>query len=108
MRFQGEQLYVCAGCGYILAVITVEGPEFKGELDCPNCSGMLTSSALTRRQIEVLKELVSGRTVREIADLLNISIKTVEEHRAHIYSRLKIHDIPNLVKYAIKNGLTSL
>lgn len=61
---------------------------------------------LTPRQREVLQLIAEGRTTREIARLLNISVKTVETHRAQLMERLDIHDVAGLVRYAIRAGLT--
>ncbi len=60
---------------------------------------------LTPRQREVLRLLAEGKNVKEAAFLLNISVKTVETHRAQIMDRLGIHDMPGLVRYALRNGL---
>jgi len=61
---------------------------------------------LTARQRQVLRLLVEGNTMKEIAQLLGVSIKTVEAHRAQLMARLNIHDIPGLVRYAMRTGLT--
>ncbi|HOO89621.1 MAG TPA: response regulator transcription factor [Syntrophales bacterium] len=63
---------------------------------------------LTKREREVLQLLAEGVSTKEIAGHLNLSIKTVETHRANIMSKLDIHTISELVKYAIREGLTSL
>jgi DNA-binding NarL/FixJ family response regulator len=60
---------------------------------------------LTPRQREILQLLVEGKTVKEIAHLLSLSAKTVETHRAQIMDRLDIHDLPGLVRYAIRTRL---
>jgi DNA-binding NarL/FixJ family response regulator len=60
---------------------------------------------LTRRQREILQLLAEGNTVKEIAWQLNLSVKTVETHRAQLMERLDIHDIPGLVRYAIRMGV---
>jgi len=62
---------------------------------------------LTRRQREVLQLIAEGRNAREISTRLNISMKTVESHRAQLMQRLGIHDIPGLVRYAICVGLVA-
>ncbi|MCG8433160.1 MAG: response regulator transcription factor [Gammaproteobacteria bacterium] len=62
---------------------------------------------LTSRQREVLQLIAEGKSTREIAQILNLSIKTVETHRSHIMYRLGINDIPGLVRYALKIGLVS-
>lgn len=60
---------------------------------------------LTTREIEVLTLIAEGRTSREIAEELVISVKTVERHRENIMNKLDIHSRVELVKYAIKRGL---
>jgi DNA-binding NarL/FixJ family response regulator len=62
---------------------------------------------LTSRQREILQLIVEGKNTKEIAAELDISIKTVESHRLQLMDRLDIHDIPGLVRYAIRNGLVS-
>jgi len=61
---------------------------------------------LTGRQRQVLRLLVEGQSMKEIAYTLGVSIKTVEAHRAQLMDRLNIHDIPGLVRYAMRTGLT--
>ena len=63
---------------------------------------------LTKREREVLQLLAEGGSTKEIAGRLNLSVKTVETHRANIMDKLDIHTISKLVKYAIREGLTSL
>jgi len=63
---------------------------------------------LTLREKEVLQLMAEGNNMKQIAALLKISRKTVETHRKNIMDKLNIHDMANLVKYAIRNGLTSL
>ncbi|SDH34577.1 DNA-binding response regulator, NarL/FixJ family, contains REC and HTH domains [Pseudomonas flavescens] len=62
-------------------------------------------SNLTPRQIEMLRLITRGASTRAIADGLGLSVKTVEAHRAQIMRRLRIHDIPGLVLYAVREGL---
>ena len=62
---------------------------------------------LTSRQREILKLIAEGKNTKEIAADLDISIKTVESHRLQLMDRLNIHDVPALVRYAIRNGLVS-
>lgn len=66
------------------------------------------SDKLTNREKEVLQLIAEGYTNNEIANLMNISVKTVETHRAHVMSKLDIHDVAGLIKYAIKKGLVVL
>ncbi len=60
---------------------------------------------LTSRQREILQLIAEGNSTKEIANKLNISIKTIETHRSQIMERLNIHDVPGLVKYAIREGI---
>jgi DNA-binding NarL/FixJ family response regulator len=60
---------------------------------------------LTRRQREILQLVAEGQSTQEIAQMLNISVKTVESHRAQLMERLDIHDVASLVRYAIRVGL---
>ena len=62
---------------------------------------------LTPRQRQVLQLIAEGLSTKEIAYRLELSVKTVETHRAQLMERLQIRDIAGLVKYAIRNGLVS-
>jgi DNA-binding NarL/FixJ family response regulator len=62
---------------------------------------------LTPRQREILQLVAEGKNTKEIAYLLEISVKTVEAHRLQLMARLDIHDVPGLVRYAIRSGLVS-
>jgi len=63
--------------------------------------------SLTRRQREILQLIAEGRSTREIAAILELSVKTVETHRARMMDRLDIRDVPGLVRFAIRSGLVS-
>ena len=63
---------------------------------------------LTNRECEILQLISEGNSTKKIAEVLFISPKTVESHRANIMEKLNIHNIPELTKYAIRAGLTSL
>jgi len=65
-------------------------------------------SILTNREREVLQLLTEGKTTKEIASRLEISVKTVETHKQKIMDKLNIRSIAELTKYAIREGLTSL
>ena len=60
---------------------------------------------LTERQREILQRIAEGETTKGIALSLNISPKTVEYHRAKMMEQLNIFDIPNLVRFALKNRI---
>jgi DNA-binding NarL/FixJ family response regulator len=66
------------------------------------------SADLTDRQREVLVLLAEGRTTRHIAQELNISLKTVEFHKANITRKLGVHTTADLIKFALDRGLTTL
>jgi len=61
--------------------------------------------ALTARQREILQLIAEGKATKEIAQLLDLSVKTVETHRMRMMERLGIHDVANLVRFAVRAGL---
>lgn len=65
-------------------------------------------SSLTKKELVVLKYITEGLNVKEIAEELFISVKTVETHRQHIMEKLNIHNLAELIKFALRNGLTNL
>jgi DNA-binding NarL/FixJ family response regulator len=65
-------------------------------------------SVLTTRERDVLQRLAEGKSVKEIAHDLNISVKTVETFRHRIEDKLHLNSIAELTKYAIREGITSL
>ncbi len=65
-------------------------------------------SVLSQREREVLQLVIESKTSAEIADMLFLSIKTVKTYRSRLMTKLGIKDIPNLIKFAIQHGLTSL
>src|SRR5436190_780596 len=64
-------------------------------------------SPLTLREREVLQLFAEGHRTRQVASLLNISVKTAESHRGRIMRKLGIHDTVGLVRYAIRHGLST-
>lgn len=62
---------------------------------------------LTPREMEVLKLVAEGYTNQEIADKLVLSIKTVQAHRANVMGKLELHDITQLVRFALRHGMVS-
>lgn len=62
-------------------------------------------AALTLRQREVLQLVAEGHTSKEVAQRLGLSPRTVETHRAQIMERLGVHDLPGLVRFAVRVGL---
>ena len=63
---------------------------------------------LTKREYEILGLVASGKTNKELAEALFISIKTVETHKTHILEKLGLKNTTELVKYAIKNNIISI
>lgn len=66
------------------------------------------TSELTAREKEILQLIAEGKSSKEIGEMLFLSSKTVDAHRKNIMDKLNLHNIPELTKYAIRSGLTSL
>ena len=67
-----------------------------------------TYNVLTNREKGVLKLIAQGHTNRDMAEILHLSIKTVETHRANIMQKLGLHSRTELVKYALRKGLVDI
>lgn len=65
-------------------------------------------AALTLRQREVLQLIAEGHPTRDIARTLRLSVKTIETHRSQLMRKLDIHDVPGLVRFALRAGLVTL
>ncbi|MFH2037578.1 MAG: response regulator transcription factor [Candidatus Zixiibacteriota bacterium] len=65
-------------------------------------------SPLSVREREVLQLLAEGKSTKDTASILNVSVKTVESHRKQVMDKLGLHSIAELTKYAIREGLTQL
>jgi len=65
-------------------------------------------SPLSVREREVLQLLAEGKSTKDMADILNISVKTIESHRKQIMDKLGLYSVAELTKYAIREGLTRL
>jgi DNA-binding CsgD family transcriptional regulator len=70
--------------------------------------GLSGGDALSDREREVLQLVAEGKSSKEIASIIHVSVKTVEAHRQHIMDKLGIRTVAELTKYAIREGLTSL
>lgn len=66
------------------------------------------TNGLTSREREVLQLIAEGYTNKEIADILSISIKTVQAHRSNLMSKLDLHDRGQLIKYAIQKKIIEI
>jgi DNA-binding NarL/FixJ family response regulator len=69
---------------------------------------MRTENLLTKREIEIVSLLARGKSNKEVATELNISLRTAETHRANIMNKLQLHSVQDLVRYAVKNKLVEL
>jgi DNA-binding NarL/FixJ family response regulator len=78
--------------GYLKAVASVPQPK-------------ATGINLTGRERHIVQLLAEGKTNKEIAGMLNITVKTAETHRANIMHKLNLHSIGELVRYAIRNDI---
>jgi len=63
------------------------------------------SEPLSRRERQVLQLIAEGKSTKEVAGLLNISVKTAETHRTRIMEKLDVHETAGLVRYAIRRGM---
>ena len=89
---------VCRGAIYLspgVSAALVEAYRTKKDVRDP----------LTSREREVLQLVAEGKTTKEIATLLGVSVKTAESHRSHVMQKLDIHETASLVRYAIRRGL---
>ncbi len=97
---------VAAGRTYLspsIADVVVEGYVQQTAVDDSSVFAVLSP-----REREVLQLVAEGQGTRGIAERLHISVKTVETHRRQIMGKLNLHTVPELTKYAIREGLTSL
>jgi DNA-binding NarL/FixJ family response regulator len=100
---------VMDGRPYLSAVIT--GSIVEDFVRQSSASDRLPAAPLdmlTARELEVLRLLAGGKRVKEVAHLLEISVKTVESHRQNIMDKLEIHSTVELTRYALREGLTSI
>ena len=67
-----------------------------------------TLDLLSPRQREILQLLAEGHSNKEIAQVLGLSVKTVETHRKELMDRLDLHDVASLVRYAIRMGIVKV
>jgi DNA-binding NarL/FixJ family response regulator len=68
-------------------------------------SDIVTLSQLTEREIEILKEVASGKSNKEIGEVLFISHRTVDTHRTNLMKKMGINNVAGLIRFAFKNGL---
>ena len=85
------------GGTYVTPLIATGGSPFSEQ-----------SSVLTPRQREVLQLVAEGKSAKEIASILNISLKTVEFHKAAIMNKLRLRSVAELTRYAIEHKIISM
>jgi DNA-binding NarL/FixJ family response regulator len=101
----GAFLYPGLAKALIRAYVSPSSVTF-GSQDTASASGLAEElRSLTPREVEVLKLVAEGHTNQEIADQLVLSIKTVQAHRANVMEKLGLHDITQLVRFAIRHKL---
>ena len=64
-----------------------------------------TYELLSAREREILQLIAEGKSNKEVANLLHLSLHTVETHRTHILQKLNLHSIPELILYAVRKGI---
>jgi DNA-binding NarL/FixJ family response regulator len=97
---------VCQGQKYLPAELV--GSVMEDYLNPRSASGEPYPCRLTRREREILQQLTDGKSTKQVAHSLSVSTKTIETHRRNIMKKLDLHSLPELTKYAIQIGLTSL
>jgi DNA-binding NarL/FixJ family response regulator len=117
----GASAYLLKDCAFKELAVALEkvlhnktyiSPDVGCEVinDCLKQLGMKDSTSFTPispRERQVLKLIADGSHNKDIADFLNMSIKTVEGHRQNIMQKLNLHSVAELTKYAIREGITS-
>ena len=93
---------ICAGRRYLCRAID---PDLVQQYTQQAGNGASGLDALTPRQRQILQLVAEGKGTRQIAEILFVSVKTVETHRAQLMQRLGIYDVAGLVRFAIRNGL---
>jgi DNA-binding NarL/FixJ family response regulator len=118
----GATGYLCKKCDadeLVLAVRTVaagqtylspavSGPLVESYVRNAAAAPVSAFSKLTDREREILQLLVEEKTVKEIADELRLSLKTVHAHREHLMQKLNVQTLSGLTKYAVREGLIEL
>jgi DNA-binding NarL/FixJ family response regulator len=123
VAMSGALGYVLKGCAFSELVRAIFMVAETGRYVCPGIAVDLADprirrlrasdrnlgeQLLTPREREVVQLLAEGRTTRKAAELLQISVKTAETHRANIFRKLGFRSIAELTKFAIREGLTEI
>jgi two-component system response regulator NreC len=93
----------------VAAVLAVRSGQtyFSDTLGSSAGNGQRSPAVLSARERQVLAMISSGRTNRQVADALALSVNTVESHRKHIIDKLDLHSTADLVRYAIRHGIVN-
>jgi DNA-binding NarL/FixJ family response regulator len=67
-----------------------------------------SADPLTSRERQVLQLIAEGKSTKDVAALLGVSVKTAESHRSRLMQKLDIHETASLVRYAVKHGLVQI
>ena len=101
-------LVVVGKGGMYLSPAITTAPALKNEVAGLSPKNIADVQRLTRRELQVLQLIADGTSTKEIAAILEVSVKTIETHRKQIMDKLGIRTIAGLTKYCIREGLTSL
>jgi DNA-binding NarL/FixJ family response regulator len=93
---------VCSGASYLSPTITQQVVD---AIARPGDAVPSGAAALTDREREVLQLIAEGMSSKEIANMLGVSLKTVDSHRSNLMEKLDIHKVSGLVRFAIRAGL---
>ncbi len=94
--------------GYIYLSPKINTMLLKERVFEPTAANFSAFASLSNREREVLQMIAEGKSTKEIATALFVSVKTIDTHCQQIMNKLNIHSIAGLTKYAIREGLTSL
>jgi DNA-binding NarL/FixJ family response regulator len=71
----------------------------------PERGGVAHAGQLSPRESEILQLVAEGKSNKEVANTLDLSVKTVETHRARIMEKLDLHTVSDLIRYAVRNHI---
>jgi len=105
---QLENAIRSVAAGKICISSTLEPSVMKGFVHLAQQAGDHAFDILTEREREILQLITEGMTSKDIADLLCISTSTVETHRKNMMTKLDLHSVAGLIKYAIKHKIVTI
>jgi DNA-binding NarL/FixJ family response regulator len=94
--------------GHVYLSPAIAGLVVRATVRQPSSKREFLRRKTSSREREVLQLMVEGKSTKEIAALLYVSVKTIETHRKQIMDKLNLHTIADLTKYAIREGVTTL